>query len=167
MKAATGWALAALLLAVACGGAAPVAKVEEKASKASTQLLWQSEHDNYPCADPCGLGGSCNCVGANNCPSGAINGSPCSSAGAECQAPVDGAHFTDVVCELVTVADPPPPQPTWHVTSRSSCADCPRGTCSSCGLATCAISSLGQACGSAGATCVAIAGSQLDTLTCE
>ena len=163
-----GWTVAALLLAVACGGEEPASKVERKISKASTQLQWVSEHDNYPCADPCGFGGGCGCIGANNCASiGASIGGACSSPGQICQTPVTSSAFTDVVCELVTIPDPPPPQPTWHVTSHSSCADCPRGTCASCGLATCSISSQGQACGPAWATCVAIAGSQFANMTCE
>src|SRR5215470_9415941 len=167
MSAAREWTLAALLLAVACGGKEPVSKTLPKASKASTQLLWQSEHDNYYCSDPCGISGGCNCLGANNCPTGALNGSPCSSPDLECQTPVDSSHFTDMVCEFVTVPDQPPPQPTWHVTSHSSCADCPRGTCASCNLATCSIFSQGPPCSPAGATCVAIGGSQFANMTCQ
>jgi len=174
MSAAKGCTFAALLLAVACGGAETVSKSQDTRNGAAklitgggSQLLWQSEHDDYPCSDPCGISGGCNCIGANNCPAGALNGSACSSPGFTCQAPVDGSHFTDVVCESVTVSNPPPPQPTWHVTSHSSCADCPRGTCASCNLATCSIFSQGQACSPAGATCVAISGSQFSNMTCE
>ncbi len=154
--------LIASLAFVACTNDVPAAPESAigGSSSAVSGLTWQDLEGGYnnACADECRRG--CDCL--QNVCSDSVEGTPCSSQNATCNV-VNGVFYEVLVCAPAPQSSPP----RWTRTSTDSCLDaCGSSNCN-CITERCSGNPEFQVCGTPGARCYAISGSNYAELTCE